>query len=254
MSAFGCRIDGGAKTIIDSFLFENCTVMVPAFDSDCEVYPPKYLRPAQNAAGDYSRFENRQYGQPKIFNVQSNDITSEDMGLLPYTLIRMSSRKRGGNPLNSMASVGPNAEELVGGQSTHDVWAPFQKLYDKNGIVLLMGVQLTRATIIHFAEQLAGRAPFIRWVMDKNGTSSICNTGGCSSGFENFADVLRPIEKTAVVGSSLWRCFPAKDMVDICVKAIKENKNISHCPDPNCERCKDAILGGPVWNHKSALL
>jgi aminoglycoside 3-N-acetyltransferase len=253
MKSFGCQVDGGAKTIIDSFLSENCTIMVPAFDDDCEIYPPKHLRPEQNAAGDYSYFENCQYGTPKTFTVESNDITTKDMGLIPYTLLRISARKRGYNPLNSMAAVGRYAEELVNGQSAQDVWAPFRKLYEKKGMVLLMGVQLYRATIIHFAEQLAGRVPFVRWANDKNDIPSICNTGGCSHGFENFTDVLKPIEKTIVVGNSLWRCFPAKEMVDICVKAMEENQNISHCHNPNCERCNDAILGGPVWIHNQVL-
>ncbi len=251
MKSFGSIIDGGAQTIIDSFLSAGCTIMVPAFDDDCEIYPPMNLRPKQNAAGDYLYFENHPYGAPKTFTEYSNDITTADMGILPFTLLRMKARKRGRNPLNSMAAIGCHAEELVMGQTAQDVWAPFKKLYEKKGIVLLMGVPLYSATIVHFAEQLVGRTPFVRWANDENGNPAICSTGGCSHGFENFSLVLKPIEKTIHVGKSIWRCFPAKEMVDICVQAMKEDPNISHCHNPNCERCNDAILGGPTWtdNH-----
>ena len=48
MKSFGCHIDGGAQMIIDSFLSENCTVMVLTCDDECEIYPPKHLRPMRN--------------------------------------------------------------------------------------------------------------------------------------------------------------------------------------------------------------
>ena len=245
LKSYGCHIEGGAQTIITAFLQENCTVMVPAFDDECEIYPPLHLRPLRNGTSDFSYFESKQYGTPKIFTVNSNDLTTEDMGLISYTLLKMTNRRRGNNPLNSMAAVGSLANELVSGQSAQDVWAPFQKLYDLDGVVLLMGVDLHRATIIHFAEQLAGRTQFIRWANDSDGYPAICRTGGCSHGYGNFAALLKPIEKNLIVGNSLWKCFHAREMVDICVKAIQENKNITHCHNPNCERCNDAILGGP---------
>jgi len=247
IKSFGCPIEGGAETVISAFIDEKCTIMVPAFDDECEVYPPYHLRPRQNAAGDYSYWENKQFGVPKTFTVDSKDITIEDMGILPYTLVSMQTRKRGNNLLNSMSAFGEYAVDLVSEQSAENVWAPFRKLCELNGYVLLMGVRLYRATIIHYAEQLAGRSPFVRWANNQDGIPSVCNTGGCSHGYENFADLLKPIEKCITIGNSLWRCFPAKEMVDVCVKAIQETPSITHCHDTNCERCNDAINGGPIW-------
>ena len=169
------------------------------------------------------------------------------MGLIPFTLVNMPMRKRGYHPLTSMAAVGNFAAELVSGQSAEDVWSPFERLCERNGYVLLMGVHLYRATIIHYAEQSAGRDPFVRWANNQEGEPSICYTGGCSHGYENFTEILRPIEKSIFVGNSLWRCFPAKEMVDLCVQAMRETPSISHCADPNCDRCTDSVLGGPIW-------
>ena len=108
-----------------------------------------------------------------------------------------------------------------------------------------MGVNLNRATIIHYAEQKAARAQFVRWANDPNGKPAVCRAGGCSEGFENLSEAVKPVERNITVGSSFWRCFPAKEMTDICVKAIRENPHITHCRNPGCSRCNDAIMGGP---------
>ncbi|MGI6705735.1 MAG: AAC(3) family N-acetyltransferase [Clostridia bacterium] len=245
--SFGGHVDGGAKAFLEAFLEEGCTVLVFTCSYMYEIYPPQNLRPKRNGISDYSYFENKNYSTPKIFTTDSNDISRESMGIVPYTLLNMPSSKRGYNPINSFAALGKYADELVREQSAEDVWAPLAKLYEHRGYVLLVGVHLDRATIIHYAEQVAGRKPFIRWANNLKGEPSICRVGSCSNGFNNFADRLKPIEKNVMVGKSYWRCFPAKDMVDICAAAMKEIPEISHCEDSNCDRCNDAILGGPIW-------
>jgi len=245
--SFGGHVEGGPKAFIEAFLEEDCTVLAFTCSYMYEVYPPHNLRPNRNGIGDYSYFESRNYGIPKIFTTDSNDISKESMGIVPYTVLNMPSRQRGYNPINSFTAVGKYAEELVGEQSPENVWAPLAKLYEHRGYVLLVGVHLDRATIIHYAEQVAGRKPFIRWANNLKGEPSICRVGSCSNGFNNFAEKLKSIEKNVVVGNSYWRCFPAKEMVDICARVMMETPEISHCQDPKCDRCNDAILGGPIW-------
>lgn len=246
LKSFG-YVDGGAETIIQAFLDAGCTVLVPTFTYMYEVYPPQNMRPKRNGTGDYSYFEKRQYDPPRIFTTESNDISREDMGTIPYTLLNMPSRKRGYNPLNSFAAIGDWAEDLVRNQSADRVYAPFEELCQRDGYVVLMGVNLDRATIIHYAEQVAGRKLFIRWAKNLQGETFPVSVGSCSGGFESFSDLLKPIEKTITVGNSHWRCFPAKEMVDICSNAIKAKPDITRCSVPDCERCNDTIAGGPVW-------
>lgn len=245
LKSFG-YVEDGAKTVIQAFLDAGCTILVPTFADTFEVFPPRNLRPKRNGAGDYSYFENQKYDIDKIFTIDCNDITKEDMGVIPYTVLNIPYRKRGYNPLNSFSAVGKYANELVREQSAKNVWEPLQKLCEYSGYVLLMGVNLDNATIIHYAEQVAGRRPFIRWANNLKGDPSAISVGSCSNGFNNFADILKPIEMNTTVGNSTWRCFPAKDMVEICVNAIRENPEITHCKNPNCERCNDAVLGGPI--------
>jgi aminoglycoside N3'-acetyltransferase len=246
LKSFG-YVEGGAKTIVQTFIDADCTVLVPAFSDMFEAYPPKHLRPERNGAGDYSYFENKEYGTPGIFITDCNEITKEEMGIIPHTILNMDSRKRGYNPLNSFAAVGKHADTLVKNQTAEDVYAPLQELCNQNGFILLMGVNLDNATIIHYAEQVAGRKPFIRWANCLQGKAAVVSAGGCSDGFNSFSDMLKPIEKVVTVGKSLWRCFPASEMVEICSKAIIETPDITHCHNPYCDRCNDAVLGGPIW-------
>jgi len=47
------------------------------------------------------------------------------------------------------------------------------------------------------------------------------------------------------VGQSLWRVFPAKHALAIAAEAIRREPLITHCGQA-CERCDDAVLGGPL--------
>ena len=47
LASFG-RVDGGAAAVVQAFLDEGCTIVVPAF-SDCRVSPPPGVRLERNA-------------------------------------------------------------------------------------------------------------------------------------------------------------------------------------------------------------
>lgn len=246
LKSFGF-VEGGAKSIIQAFLGQDCTVLVPTFSDAFEIFPPENMRPKRNGVGDYSYFENKTYDDSKIFTTDSNEISLYDMGMISAEVLKMSERKRGYHPLNSFSAVGKLAEYLVKNQSADNVYAPLQELYDRDGVVLFMGVNLDSGTILHYAEQISGRKPFIRWANSSQGDPMCVSAGGCSDGFNNFSDYLKPIEKYIYVGKSLWRCFPAKNMVDICSKLINKKHDITKCMTIDCVRCNDAILGEPLW-------
>ena len=247
--SFGNHVEGGADAVIDAFTQEGATFLIFAYTTaHYAVYPPKHLRPRQNAVGDYSQFDKTEFPAPRIYTTDSTDITRDELGLIPYTVVHRPDRIRSASPLNSFAAIGTQANELTRTQTAIDVFAPLRRLCELDGYVLLMGVDLTRATIIHFAEQIAGRAPFVRWAKNAQGETEICHIGSWSSGFNRLADKLASIEKRVTVGDSLWRCFPAQKMVNICAAAIAETPEITHCSTSDCARCNDAILGGPVWD------
>ncbi len=245
--SFGDEIDGGVAIIADVLLGLRCTILVPAFSDAYEEKPVPQYMPERNGAGDYSYFLDRDdYDANMVYTPESKVITTEEMGIFPAMILNRPGCIRGNHPLNSFAALGRRAVDLIGNQSPEYVYAPLGQLYNNNGYVLLMGTDLTSATIIHYAEQQSGRRPFVRWANDRNKHVIPVSVGGCSDGFNNFNNPLSPIGKTVVVGKSVWKCYNAREMVDICVQSIFKNPEITRCENPYCDRCKDAILGGPL--------
>lgn len=243
--SFAMPLKYGLKGIADAFVERHCTIMVPTFSDMYEAKPVEDLMPEHNGAGDYSYFMNKSYSV-NVFTPQSKEITVEEMGSFAKYVLDCEGSVRGNNALNSFTALGPNARRLVGGQTNKDVYAPLKQLYDDDGYVLLMGVGLESATIIHYAEQLAGRTPFIRWAYDNELKTVPVSAGGCSEGFRHFEDILDIYADKVTVGNSRWKCFKARQIVDVCSRAVKNMPHITHCDDKNCERCNDAVLGGPV--------
>lgn len=246
MRAFGDRVDGGAEGIVSAFLAQGCTILVPTFSDMYETAPVAAYMPPQNGAGDYSFFLAQEYNENKTYHVQSKTLTIEEMGIFPKAVLEWEGRIRGNNPLNSFTALGKNAARLVENQTCRDVYAPLRQLYDDDGYVLLMGVSLNSVTAIHFAEQLAGRTPFVRWAKDAQSKTIPVSAGSCSEGFHRLYDALREQEKRTTVGKSVWSCYRAKALVDTCVKRITQQPDITHCGDPLCHRCNDAVKGGPI--------
>lgn len=58
--------------------------------------------------------------------------------------------------------------------------------------------------------------------------------------------ILEKSETKTIVGKSIWRCYKARDIVDLCVKEIVKDPQLTHCGNTDCERCNDAVLGGPI--------
>ena len=56
----------------------------------------------------------------------------------------------------------------------------------------------------------------------------------------------RPALERTVVGESLWRIYPFREFVDAAAAAIRRDPSITHCGDPHCARCNDAVKGGPL--------
>ena len=238
-------VEGGAKAIIQGFLNQGCTILVPTFSWRYAVPPPADDRPARNG-WDYKVYPGRTSGVDLIFTPASNVLDREDMGAIPEAVLSMPSRVRGNHPLCSFTALGPLAERIVADQRPLDVYAPFAALADEKGFVVLMGVGFDRMTLLHFAEKLAGRNLFRRWANDLQGSPMATEVGGCSDGFTKFEAVLSPFTQRLEVGGSLWRVLPARQALDTATQAIREDPGITHCGDAQCQRCNDGVQGGPI--------
>jgi aminoglycoside 3-N-acetyltransferase len=147
LRSFG-RVSGGAQAVIEGLLAQNCTVMVPTHSY------AQHALPREDASAP----------DKEIFDPQCNLLDLQNMGVIPATVLSMPGRARGNHALDSFTAVGPRAEELVGGQTYSDVYAPLKELARQNGFIVLMGVGLNKLTALHQAEKMIGRQLNALWV------------------------------------------------------------------------------------------
>lgn len=243
LRSFG-HVEGGAHTVVQTFIDEGCTLCVPTFSYGFAVPAPPEARFPRNG-WDYAAYAGPTSGMDKVYTPASTEI-APDMGAIPAAVLAHPEHVRGDHPLCSFSAVGPAASNLITPQRPDDVYAPLQELCRQNGFVLLAGVGLDRLTLLHMAEKEAGRRLFRRWANDAGGRPMVMEVGGCSDGFPRLEAALQPVSQTTIVGQSVWRLLLAQAALIRAAAAIRANPEITHCDDPVCERCNDAIAGGPI--------
>jgi len=180
-----------------------------------------------------------------VYSPEVLDI-DRDMGAIPAALVAWPERARGNHPLDSFTAVGPHAAELVAEQTPLDAYAPLRALIRLRGFVLLIGVGLERLTLLHLAEKEAGRVLFRRWANDQYGQPMAVEVGGCSEGFGKLERHLRHLMRQTTVGQSKWTLLDARQLLTHAAAAIRSNPEITHCDVAECDRCNDAVKGGPI--------
>jgi aminoglycoside 3-N-acetyltransferase len=237
-------VEGSAATVVNAFVVEGCTLLVPTFSDAFFVHPLPEQRSRRNA-WDYARPRPPAAGADRVFTPAALDV-DRDMGASPAAVLATPGRVRGNHPLMSFTAVGPLAEALIAGQAPDDVYVPLARLTEQSGFILMIGVGLTEMTFLHYAELLAGRRPFLRWANGPDGRPMMVQYGGCTNGFDNFEPVLASLARETVIGASRWRAFPARETLAAAVAAIRRDSEITACAE-RCSRCADAIAGGPLW-------
>jgi aminoglycoside 3-N-acetyltransferase len=243
LRSFG-NAEGGASAIIEGLLAEGCTSLVPTFSYKFLVPPPPEQRPPRNG-WDYASNTVSPIGASLVYVGNSEEI-DRDMGALAAAVVTWPGRIRGDHALNSFTAVGPLARRLISMQRPSDVYGPLKELAAADGFVVLMGVGAQRMTLIHLAEALAGRRLFRRWANGPDGRPMMYETGGCSEGFDNLEPIISLYGVTARVGQSRWRAFPARSTLAALAEEIRSRPDVTRCGNPSCERCDDAVKGGPV--------
>lgn len=240
LRSFG-RLAGGPKTVVDAFLGADCTLMVPTFSWRFAVQPPPDELLPRNAwiSPKYAT-------ECKTAYSSDTEEVDRDMGAISATVAAWPGRIRGEHPLCSFAAIGPLAQALLEKQTPEEVWAPLETLAMMSGTVVLAGVGFEALTLLHLAERNAGRTSFRRWACVADGRMTRVEVGGCSSGFSNFAESLASITRRTHVAESQWLVLPAARTLNRAVAAIRVDPGVTRCADPDCERCRDAIAGGPI--------
>jgi len=239
LRSFG-EVAGGADTVVGAFLNAGCTLLAPSFTEDFQIPPPEEIERNGWEPGEDCFTPNGRIYEPGVTDID------DDMGAIPRAMINTAGRHRGYHPTNSFVALGSKSERLAVCQTPGNVYGPFQEAMDERGYIVMAGVDLTKMTAIHYAEQLSGRELFVRWALDCQGVPMRIRVGSCSNGFNNLLPTVAALEKRVLVGGSLWRVFPFFETVHACTEAIRKEPGVTHCGKLDCARCNDIVRGGPI--------
>ncbi|MGL1936401.1 MAG: AAC(3) family N-acetyltransferase [Fibrobacterales bacterium] len=228
--------------LLELFLDRGNTILVPTHSWDFLTPPDKMHRPLRNA-WDYDSLWN--YKSMPPFTPETKVIDS-DMGTFSKTVLNHPNAVRGNNALCSFTAVGPLAQEVCGSQTNLDVSAPLRELVAHSGIILCIGVPLTKLTLIHYAEECIGGKPFLRWVESSDHKTVPVSVGGCSEGFQALSPILKKETIEVTLGSAQTLIIDAAPALTSLTQGLKTQQGITQCSD-HCPVCKDRIAGGPLY-------
>lgn len=228
LSAFG-RVRGGSEAVVGALLTAFESVMAPTHTYRTMVIPR--LGPPHNGVSYGSGEE-----QNALSEIFRPDMPADRlMGLIPETLRRHSSARRSRHPILSFAGV--RVEAALQAQTRQEPFAPVGVLAEDKGWVLLMGVNHTVNTSIHYAERLAGRRQFTRWALTPHGVRECPGFPGCSEGFEQAAELLAGITRQVIIGQATVKALPLRQMIEIVTTLLHAEPLALLCRRPDCERC-----------------
>jgi hypothetical protein len=241
------HVVGGADTVARVLRATLETLLVPTCcwgegSAECRAPQPEQL--AQNGLnpGDGPRHVPTPFDPAVTLPVPA-------MGAVPRAVMRLGNVRRGQHPLTSFAAVGTNASRYVLGQTHDDPQFPLKQLEADDGLVLLLGVNLTRCTALHVAEERVGRRPFVRYVLGSSGEPEPVRIGGCSEGFERLWPSLGAVFTVLRIGEAEARVARLSALLSRAAELIRADPKSTRCDLVNCPRCRDALLGGPVRIH-----
>lgn len=230
LSAFG-DVRGGAPTVIGALLTVFPRIMMPTFTYKTMIIPE--VGPPGNSLN---------YGSGKDANQMAEffdpDMPADKlMGVIAETLRQHPKAHRSSHPILSFAGV--NLDEALAAQSIEEPLAPIQVLTEEGGWVLLIGVDHTVNTSIHYAEKLAKRKQFVRWALTPTGIRECPGFPGCSDGFDALKPHLEEITHQKQIGEALVQAVPLLQMITAIRHLIEEDPASLLCARSDCQRCHE---------------
>lgn len=176
-------------------------------------------------------------------------------GIIPETGRKWPGAVRSLHPTHSVAVVGPDAKELTRDHlevRAMGVGSPLDRLAQKNGKVLLIGVGNNTNSMIHVGEEYASvpKAPWDsglpqiqvrladgRTVWHAMDTSTSCSTA--------FGAVEYPLRQKNLIrdfrrGETKFQLMRGKDVVDVVCGMVAKQPDILLCTNPGCRPCTGA--------------
>ena len=228
LSAFG-QVHGGADTLLGALLTSFNALIMPTFTYNTMIIPES--GPADNGIT---------YGSGKDTNrmatfFQADLPADKTMGVVAEALRRNAKAHRSAHPIMSFAGI--NAAQALDAQALDDPLRPIHVFNEDKGWVLLLGVDHTVNTSMHYAEKIAGRRQFTRWALTPDGVAECKGFPGCSDGFQAVTPFLEGFVRWVQVGEGIITAIPLVEMVDFVSEAVREAPLALLCARQDCGRC-----------------
>lgn len=180
---------------------------------------------------------------------------TDGMGIVAETFWRMPGVLRGDHPTSTFAAVGPEAAEIAAPQPlspAHGLDSPVGRVYERDGQVLLLGVDHSSNTMIHLAEALADvpyRTVEDAIVMSDGRPERITywETNHCCRHFTLVGEWLRQagLQREGRVGHARAMLMDARAVIEVATSRLREQPTLFLCPEGSCDDCDRAWASIP---------
>jgi aminoglycoside 3-N-acetyltransferase len=228
------EVEGGAVTVLRALLDSSGGLMMPAFTYNTMVTPE--VGPPNNGIRYGSDRDNNRRSEPFQIAMSPDKM----MGILPWILLQQAGAIRTAHPILSFGGLG--VDDVLATQTLYEPLAPIGTLAERNGWVVLINVDHSVNTSIHYAEKLAGRRQFVRWALVDNRVVECPGYPGDSSGFQAIEEYIKPDTRRVEIGAGFIQALPLKRLFDAVKELIKKDPLALLCEREDCERC-NAVRG-----------
>ncbi len=234
LRAFG-PIEGGADAVLNALLETTRGIIMPTFTYKTMLNPE--VGPPRNGITYGSESDLNKMAEPFYSDMPVDKL----MGVLPEVLRNHPKAKRSSHPIQSFAGI--NADMIINTQTLYEPFAPIAALAERDGWVLLLGVDHRVNTSIHYAEKLAGRMQFIRWALTQGKVVECPGFPGDSEGFNAIAPAVAKFTRSVEVGNALVQAVHLQSLIHAAMDMIRDNPLALLCGRPDCERCEAVRWG-----------
>src|SRR5512142_139706 len=212
LKSFG-EVIGGADAVLRAVLDSVWALVMPTFTYVTMVTPE--VGPPNNGIAYGTELDLNRMAEPFRRDMPAD----KQMGIIPETLRKHARAKRSAHPIQSFAGI--YADKFLAAQTMQNPLGPIGALVDADGWVLLLGVDHTVNTSIHYAEKLAGRRTFTRWALLPDRIIECPGFPGDSSGFEAIEPDLASVTRTVRAGDATIQAMPLRALTQVVTERIK---------------------------------
>jgi aminoglycoside 3-N-acetyltransferase len=222
-------LQGGAECVLEAMLASFASVIMPTHTYKTKIIPD--AGPPNNGIVYGSGRDHNKMAQPFHLDMPADPM----MGILPEMLRCHPAALRTAHPILSFAGI--NADDVLSMQTLDEPLAPIGALAEQDGWAVLINVDHTVNTSIHYAEKLAGRKQFVRWALAEDRVVECHNYPGDSMGFQAIEEHIQSDTRRVELGHTFIQAVPLKRLFEVVQSLIKKDPLALLCERTDCERC-----------------